>query len=314
MGKDLYNVLGVAKTATKAEIKTAYHKLARKYHPDVNKDNPQAAEKFKEISAAYDILGDDDKRKKYDNNEIDADGKPTGFGAGFGSGTYSGGNPFGQGGFYSSSSSRQNANFDFSSIFGDDIFSAFGNASQRGGYQGFGGSARRAGKGEDINYTMRIDFLTAVKGGERQISLGGRNVNVKIPSGTVDGQTLRLKGLGNPGHYGGENGDVLITLNVDKHPYFELEGQNITMELPISFKEAILGGKVTVPTIDGQVVVKIPPYASSGDKLRLKGKGIKNRNGVGDQLISLKIVSPKAKNENLEKVLESMPDENVRTF
>ena len=197
MGKDLYSILGVSKSATKAEIKSAYHKLARKYHPDVNKDNPSAAEKFKEISAAYDILGDDEKRKKYDNNEIDGDGKPTGFGAGFG-GAYGGGNPFGQGGFYSSSGG-QNANFDFSSIFGDDIFSAFGGG--RGGYQGFGGGAKRPRKGEDITYTMRIDFLTAVRGGERQVTLGGRNINVKIPSGTVDGQTLRLKGLGGPGHY-----------------------------------------------------------------------------------------------------------------
>lgn len=180
MGKDLYSILGVSKSATKAEIKSAYHKLARKYHPDVNKDNPSAAEKFKEISAAYDILGDDEKRKKYDNNEIDGDGKPTGFGAGFG-GAYGGGNPFGQGGFYSSSGG-QNANFDFSSIFGDDIFSAFGGG--RGGYQGFGGGAKRPRKGEDITYTMRIDFLTAVRGGERQVTLGGRNINVKIPSGT----------------------------------------------------------------------------------------------------------------------------------
>ena len=242
MGEDLYSILGVSKSATKAEIKSAYHKLARKYHPDVNKDNPSAAEKFKEISAAYDILGDDEKRKKYDNNEIDGDGKPTGFGAGFG-GAYGGGNPFGQGGFYSSSGG-QNANFDFSSIFGDDIFSAFGGG--RGGYQGFGGGAKRPRKGEDITYTMRIDFLTAVRGGERQVTLGGRNINVKIPSGTVDGQTLRLKGLGGPGHYNGENGDVLITLNVDKHPYFGLEGQNITMELPITVKEAVLGAKITV--------------------------------------------------------------------
>lgn len=307
MGKDLYNILGVAKSATKAEIKSAYHKLARKYHPDVNKDNPSAAEKFKEISAAYDILGDDEKRKKYDNNEIDADGKPTGFGAGFG-----GGSPFGQGGFYSSSRG-QGANFDFSSIFGDDIFSAFSGGTQ-GAYQGFGASSRRPRKGEDINYTMRIDFLTAVRGGERQVVIGGRNINVKIPSGTVDGQTLRLKGLGAPGHYNGENGDVLITLNVDKHPYFNLEGQNITMELPITIKEAVLGAKVTVPTINGQVAVKIPPYAGSGDKLRLKGKGLKNRNGQGDQLVTLKIVAPRSKNPELEKVLQNMPDENVRTF
>ena len=311
MAKDLYNILGVSKTATKAEIKSAYHKLARKYHPDVNKDNPSAAEKFKEISAAYDILGDEDKRKKYDNNEIDADGKPTGFGAGYGN-TYSGGgNPFGQGGFYSSSGD-QNANFDFSSIFGDDIFSAF-NGGQ-GGRHGVSGASRRSRKGEDVSYTMRIDFLTAVRGGERQIALGGRNINVKIPSGTVDGQTLRLKGLGNPGHYGGENGDVLITLNVDKHPYFGMEGQNITMELPITVKEAVLGAKITVPTIDGQVAVKVPAYAGSGDKLRLKGKGVKNRNGQGDQIITLKIVAPRIKNAELEKVLQTMPDENIRTF
>ncbi len=165
-----------------------------------------------------------------------------------------------------------------------------------------------------MSYTMRIDFLTAVRGGERQIALGGRNINVKIPSGTVDGQTLRLKGLGNPGHYGGENGDVLITLNVDKHPYFGMEGQNITMELPITVKEAVLGAKITVPTIDGQVAVKVPAYAGSGDKLRLKGKGVKNRNGQGDQIITLKIVAPRIKNAELEKVLQTMPDENIRTF
>ncbi len=304
MGKDLYNILGVSAKASKAEIKSAYHKLARKYHPDVNKDNPSAAEKFKEISAAYDILGDDEKRKKYDNREIDGDGKPTGFGQG----GYGAGNPFGQGGFYSSAGGG-NANFDFSSIFGDDIFSAFGGA--QGARQGF---ARRPRKGDDITYTMRIDFLTAVRGGQRQVAFGGRNINVKIPSGSIDGQMLRLKGLGAPGQYNGENGDILITLNVDKHPYFNLEGQNIVMELPISIKEAVLGAKITVPTIDGQVAVKIPPYAGSGDKLRLKGKGIKNRNGQGDQLIALKIVAPRNKNQDLEKVLQSMPDEQVRTF
>ena len=161
MNKDLYQILGVSKTATDSEIKSAYRKLARKYHPDLNKDDKNAAEKFKEISCAYDILGDKEKRKKYDNNEIDADGKPTGFGAGgfgsggFGTGGYqtysSGGNPFGAGG----------ASFDFSSIFGDDIFSQF---SGRGGNPfggGFGNASRRPRKGEDINYTMRIDFLSA---------------------------------------------------------------------------------------------------------------------------------------------------------
>ncbi|MBR1648838.1 MAG: J domain-containing protein [Alphaproteobacteria bacterium] len=310
MGKDLYAILGVTKTAGKSEIKSAYHKLARKYHPDVNKDNPQAAEKFKEISAAYDILGDDTKRAKYDNNEIDSDGKPTGFGAGFGSGFGGGfnssGNPFGgANGFrYTSSAGGKGADFDFSSLFGEDIFSAFSGSSRR----------PRARKGEDIAYTMKIDFLTAARGGTQQVTLNSKNINVKIPAGTIDGQTIRLKGLGNPGHMGGESGDVLITLNVAKHPYFSLDGQNVILELPISMKEAVLGAKIVVPTIDGSVALKIPPYAGSGDKLRLKGKGLNNFKGVGDQIVVLKVMAPQNKNPDLEKVLAKMPDENVRNF
>lgn len=162
MDKNLYHVLGISKDATEAEIKSAYRKLARKYHPDVNKDNKEAADKFKEISCAYDILGNKEKRQKYDNNEIDCDGKPTGFGAGgFGGGTYGGyqgESPFGAGGFQGGG-----GNFDFSSIFGDDIFSQF-----TGGGRGFGGASRRPRKGDDLAYTMRLDFLSAVQGTEKQ--------------------------------------------------------------------------------------------------------------------------------------------------
>lgn len=308
MSKNLYQILGVSKDAGENEIKSAYRKLARKYHPDLNKDNKEAAEKFKEVSCAYDILGDKDKRKKYDNNEIDADGKPTGFGAGgFGGGaggyqSYSaGGNPFGGG---------QGASFDFSSIFGDDIFSQF---SSQGGSPfggGFGGSSRRPRKGSDISYTMRIDFLSAARGEEKTVNINGKNISVKIPAGTTDGQTLRLKGLGEPSLNGGSAGDVLITLNVDRHPYFIQEDKNILLDLPITLKEAILGAKVTVPTISGKVAVNIPPYATSGEKLRLKGKGVKG----GDQIMTLKVVMPKTKNSELEKVLQAMPDEGVRTF
>ncbi len=304
MNKDLYQILGVSKNASEAEIKSAYRKLARQYHPDLNKDNKNAADKFKEISCAYDILGDKDKRRKYDNNEIDSDGKPTGFGAGFGGGSgeyhsYSG-NPFGNG------FGQQGGNFDFSSIFGEDIFSSF--SSQQG--FPFGRQSRRAMKGNDVNYTMRIDFLTAAKGGEKTVNINGKNINVKIPAGTVSGQTLRLKGLGEPGINGGAAGDVLITLNVDQHPYFSLSDKNVLLDLPITLKEAVLGAKVTVPTINGKVAVNIPPYASSGEKLRLKGKGIKG----GDQIMTLKIIMPKNKNENLEKALLTMPNEDVRTF
>lgn len=313
MNKNLYHVLGVSKDAGDAEIKSAYRKLARKYHPDLNKDDKDAAEKFKEISCAYDILGDKEKRKKYDNNEIDADGKPTGFGAGFGQGGYSsyGGGPFGQGGgrtYYSGNGE----NFDFSSIFGDDIFSQFTGGGS--GFQGFGGASRRARKGQNIAYTIRVDFLDAAKGAEKGVIINGKNINVKIPAGTEDGQTLRLKGLGYEGFNGGANGDVLITVNVDRHPYFSSEGLNILLDLPITVKEAILGAKITVPTISGKVVVNIPPYASSDEKLRLKGKGIKSRNGQGDQFITLRIVAPKAKNAELEKALAAMPDETVRNF
>ncbi len=309
MSKELYSLLGVSKTATEAEIKTAFRKLARKYHPDVNKDNPEAEKKFKEINGAYDVLGDKEKRKKYDNKEIDADGKPTGYGAsGFGGGQ---GNPFGQG-FGGSQYGGSNGGFDFSSIFGDDIFSNFSNG---GGFQGFGGNSRqRSQKGQDISYNMKVDFLDAMNGDEKTVQIGGKNINVKIPSGTLDGQTLRLKGLGQEGFGAGAKGDVLITINVEKHPYFSLEGNNILLELPISLKEAVLGAKITIPTISGKVAINVPAHASSGEKLRLKGKGIKTLSTTGDQIVVLKIVLPKAKNEELEKVLEKMPEENVRNF
>ena len=215
------------------------------------------------------------------------------------------GNPFGGGSYYNAGG----GDFDFSSIFGSDIFSQF-TGSQSGFGGGFSSSTRRPRKGEDINYTMRIDFLSAARGDEKTVNINGKNINVKIPAGTKDGQTLRLKGLGHQSYNGGSAGDVLITLNVDKHPYFNLEGNNILIDLPISIKEAILGAKVTVPTISGKVVVNIPPYASSGEKLRLKGKGIKG----GDQIIVLKIISPKKTNSALENVLREVPDEDIRKF
>lgn len=302
MNKDLYQVLGVSKGASETEIKSAYRKLARKYHPDLNKDNKDAAEKFKEISCAYDILGDKDKRRKYDNNEIDCDGKPTGFGSGFNGGGYQsyGENPF-SGGF-----GQQGGGFDFSSIFGEDIFSSF--SSQQG--FPFGQKARRATKGNDINYSMRVDFLAAARGEEKTVNINGKNINVKIPAGSSSGQTLRLKGLGQSGYNGGANGDVLITLNVDQHPYFTMSDKNILLDLPITLKEAILGAKVTVPTINGKVMVNIPPYASSGEKLRLKGKGIKG----GDQIMTIKVMMPRTANEALEKAALGLKDENIRTF
>ena len=308
MTKDLYQILGVSKTASEAEIKSAYRKLARKYHPDLNKDDKTAAEKFKEISNAYDIIGNAEKRKKYDNNEIDADGKPTGFGAGFGGGNYDfrqGGNPFG-GGFGGAQGFNGAQGFDFSSIFGDDIFSQFtGRAA---------GGRNFARKGQDVSFSMWVDFIDAAKGVEKQVNLGGKNVNVKIPAGTQSGQTLRLKGLGGVGINGGENGDALITVNVDEHPYFKSDGLNILLDLPISVVEAIKGAKITVPTVNGKVAVKVPPYSSSGDKLRLKGQGIKAKSASGDEIITLQIMLPKEKSADLDKIADNTENYAVRSF
>lgn len=294
--KNLYDILGVKKTASSSEIKSQYRKLARQCHPDLNKDDCQAAEKFKEISAAYDILGDEEKRKKYDNNEIDADGKPTGFGANGGYQSYSYDNGFNGGGF------------DFSSIFGEDIFSQFSNIN------GGGFNTRRAQKGQDVAYSLDVDFIDAVKGAEKSIVMNNKQLNVKIPAGTTSGQVLRLKKQGYPGVNGGNNGDALITINVKKHKYFNLDGNNILIDVPISIKEAVLGAKIVVPTINGKVNLTIPPYSTSGDKLRLKGKGVKNKNGVGDEIVNLIVSVPKNKNEALETVLKNYDDEILRTF
>ena len=311
MAKNLYDVLGVNKTATATEIKSQYRKLARKYHPDLNKDDKSAAEKFKEISAAYDILGDKDKRQKYDNNEIDAEGKPTGFGAGgFGAGGFGG-----DGGYHTYSANGFNgAGFDFSSLFGEDIFSQFGGAGRSGfGGAGFGG-ANRARKGQDIAYSLDVDFLDAAKGAEKNIIMNGKQLNVKIPAGTTSGQVLRLKGQGMAGLNGGANGDALITVNIRPHPYFRAEGANVFIDLPISMKEAVLGAKVIVPTISGKVNLTIPAYSSSGEKLRLKGKGIKTKKETGDEIVNLIIMSPKTKNTELENILKNSADEQMRTF
>lgn len=308
--RNLYDILGVSQTATAAEIKTQYRKLARKYHPDLNKNDKSAAEKFKEVSAAYDILGDKGKRQKYDNKEIDEEGKPTGFGAGgFDAGGFNAGN-----GYHTYSTGGFNgAGFDFSSLFGEDIFSQFSNARGRG-FGGAGYGANRVQKGQDVAYSLDVDFLDAAKGVDKDIIMNGKQLNVKIPAGTASGQVLRLKGQGFTGVNGGANGDALVTVNVRPHPYFKAEGTNVFIDLPISIKEAVLGAKVIVPTISGKVNVKIPAYSSSGEKLRLKGKGIKTKKETGDEIVNLVIMSPKNKNEALENILRVAEDEQLRTF
>ncbi|MBO5997548.1 MAG: DnaJ domain-containing protein [Alphaproteobacteria bacterium] len=304
---DLYQTLGVSKGASTAEIKKAYHKLARTCHPDVTKNDPKAAEKFKEISAAYDILGDEKKRQQYDAGEIDEQGKPRApFGFGGGSGGY-GGNPFrgrsysyqdmgGAGGF---------EGFDFSNLFGGgaggfaDLFGNMGRSS---------GARSRRPMEQDVSYSLTIDFVLAMTGGETSVRLSnGKQVKVKIPAGITDGATLRLRGQGENG------GDALIKINIASHPHFKRNGNDVEMTLPITLKEAVLGAKVTIPTLTGAVSLTVPPNTSSDKILRLKGKGVPNK---GDLLVRIQILLPDHPDEDLENFVKSWKpkSQNPRPF
>ncbi len=279
MNTDLYAVLGVKHTATNDEIRRAYRKLAKDLHPDQNKGDEKAEEKFKRVSAAFAVLGNPEKRKRYDAGEIDAMGnertnpfyRDYGAGTAGARGAYSGGFE----GFHSGSG-------DYSDLFGD-LF----------GKRGPGGAFTM--RGMDYRYNLEITFLEAVNGTKKRVQFpDNETLDISVPSGVETGQTLRLKHKGGPGAGRGEPGDALIELRVQPHPLFGRDGDNIILEVPISLDEAILGARVEVPTIGGRVTVAVPKGASSGQVLRLRGKGIKNsRTGVhGDQLITLKIVLP----------------------
>jgi DnaJ-class molecular chaperone len=277
MDQELYRTLGVSRTATHDEIRGAYRKLAKEYHPDRNPGNAAAEEKFKRISAAFDILGDPDKRKRYDAGEIDASGRETG-------------------GFYGDGRSGRykTENFsDFSDIFGD----VFGR-STGGGFNM---------RGMDYRYHLEIDFLEAVNGVKKRVLLPeGETLDINVPSGVVQGQVLRLKGKGGPGVGRGQAGDALIELKIRSHPFFEREGDDIILDLPITIDESILGGRVEAPTIAGRVALTIPKGASSGQLLRLRGKGVKNAQSgnVGDQLVKLRIVLPPSVDRDLTEFME----------
>ncbi len=285
MSEDPYKVLGLKKTATEDEIRSAYRKMAKELHPDLNPGDDVAEEKFKQVSAAFRILGDTETRKRYDRGEIDAGGQEQP-GAQFYR-EYAGGRA-GQGfGDHSS----------FSDIFGD----LFGGGRQGGFEQ----------KGTDLRYTLDVEFLEAACGAKKRIKLpDGGTLDMNVPAGVSDGQVLRLKGKGEAGLGGGPKGDALIEVSVKSHEFFTREDDNILVDLPITLYEAVLGGKVEVPTLTGRVTLTIPKGSSSGKNLRLRGKGIENgRSGkTGDQLISLKIVLPDNSDEELEKMMESWRD------
>jgi DnaJ-class molecular chaperone len=282
---DPYQVLGVAKTASQDEIQKAYRKLAKKLHPDLNPGNKQAEDKFKEASAAYDLLGDPEKRGRFDRGEIDASGAETQrqhYYRDYAEG--------GQAGAYAN-------NGGFADFAGsEDIFAdLFG----RGG----GGRSNLKLRGQDVRYRLAVAFLDAVNGAVRQLKLpDGSEIKVTIPSGTRDGQTLRLRGKGGPGFNGGPSGDALIEVEVMPHPFFTLKDDDIHVELPITLTEAVLGAKVNAPTPTGTVSLTIPKSSNTGKVLRLKGKGMaKPGGGHGDQYVTLKIVLPDAPDTELEE-------------
>jgi DnaJ-class molecular chaperone len=289
MAEDLYSVLGVAKTASAADITKAYRKLAKKLHPDLNPGDKTAEERFKKITAAYGIVGDEDKRKRYDAGEIDASGQERPQQRYYRE--YAGGE---DGARY-----RSTRGFEDIGEFND----LFGNLFGRGG-AGRGG-ARFSMRGQDAQYRLEVDFLDAVNGTKTRITLpDGETLDVTIPPGVSDGQVLRLKGKGMPGMGEGGPGDALVEIGIRPHPVFKREGNDIVVELPITFDEAVLGGKVEVPTISGRVSATVPQGANTGHTLRLKGRGIKTRSGTGDQLVKLSVMMPEKIDDDLKSFAE----------
>ena len=293
MAEDLYSTLGVPKTASAEDITKAYRKLAKKLHPDLNPGDKAAEEKFKKVTAAYDILGDAEKRGRYDRGEIDASGRETPQQRYYRE--YAGGE---DGARYRSTAGFEDIGA-FSDLFGD----LFG---ERGGMRGGRGGARFSMRGSDSQYRLDVDFLDAVNGTKTRITLpDGGTLDVTIPPGVTDGQALRLRGKGNPGIGEGEPGDALIEIHVRPNPVFKREGNDILVEVPITFDEAVLGGKIEVPTIGGRVFATVPPGSNTGQTLRLKGRGIKTKGSAGDQLVKLSVVLPDRIDDDLKRFAET---------
>ena len=278
MAVDPYTVLGVKRNASQDDIQKAYRRLAKKFHPDLNPGNKQAEEQFKEVSAAYNLLGDTDKRARYDRGEIDASGteRPQ---QRFYRDFAEGGSPYA-------------SDAGFADFAADDILSQF-----------FGREGRTniRMRGSDVHYRLELDFLDAINGGKRQITLpDGSILDVNIPPGASDGQVLRLRGKGRPGMGGGRPGDALVEIEVRPHRVFTRKGDDIHVDLPISLSEAVLGGKVRVPTPTGSVTMTLPKWSNTGTVLRLKGKGVPRIDGKGDEFVTLKVMLPEKPDPELE--------------
>ncbi|WP_297516311.1 J domain-containing protein [uncultured Caulobacter sp.] len=305
MARDPYQELGVSRTASADEIRKAFRKLAKQYHPDTNPGDKKAEERFKQVSAAFDIVGDPDKRKKFDLGQIDADGRETmrGFGGQPGNGPFNAGG-FGQGGFHRA---NEGPEIDLSDLFG-------GMFGQGGGRGPFGGGAGGfSSKGADIKARLDIDLEDAIKGGKKRVAFSdGRTIDVTIPTGAQDGQTLRLKGQGGQGR--GGPGDALIELSIKPHPIYRREGEALVMDLPISVPDAVLGGKIEAPTPDGAVMLNVPKGSNSGQTLRLKGRGMPDAKGKrGDLLARLVVTLPETIDPDLEKFAQAWRDQKPYT-
>lgn len=288
MSDDPYAALGLAKTASAEDIRKAYKRIARESHPDLNPGDPKAEAKFKAASSAYDLLKETGQRARFDKGEIDASGQERPERRYYREYAEAPGAAYG--------SARGYEDIDLSDVFSD----LFGRRARGGGAAGAGGEGF-ALRGQDLHFTLEIGFLDAVYGAQQRLVLpGGGPLEVTIPQGVSDGQTIRLRGKGAPGAGGGPAGDALVTITVAPHPVFRRIGDDIEIELPITLDEAVLGGKVEAPTIDGPVKLTIPKGASSGRVLRLRGRGVKRGETRGDQRVTLKIVSPPAIDPELE--------------
>jgi DnaJ-class molecular chaperone len=301
---DLYQQLGVQRSASDAEIKKAYRSLAKQLHPDRNKDNPKAAERFGKITQAYDILSDKEKRARYDRGEIDEDGNPRmPFGAGYGSGGGSrpgaGGGPgSGFDGFPGGFAGAETADL-------SDLFEGlFGGATRRSGGGGFGRRSAPPAKGADALYRLKVPFVDAATLKPQRVTLaGGKTIDLKLPKGVEDGAKIRLSGQGQQGP--GGNGDAIVTIEIAPHPHFTRDGKDIRLTLPVSLKEAVLGAKVKAPTPDGTVMLTVPKGTSSGKVLRLSGKGFTDKSGKrGDLKVTLAIDVPSG-DSKLEAFVEN---------
>jgi DnaJ-class molecular chaperone len=323
--RDPYEVLGVSKGASQEDIKKAYRKLAKKLHPDSNKKDPKAADKFAELNSAHEIVGDADKRKQFDRGEIDAEGKPRfqgfeGFGGRPGAGPFGGreGNfesfTWGPDGFRRTASRGGGGGGGAAGGQGfEDILSQMFGARGRGG-PGAGFETEDIGsaiRGQDVTATAVITLNEAAHGGTRRLELPiGKEVEFKIPPGIQDGKQIRLRGQGMPAPHGGPPGDVLITVSIAPHPLFTVDGQNLRLDLPITLYEAVLGAKVRVPTLDGAVELSIPANTSSGRVFRLKGKGLPGKPAAGDLYVTVKIVLPDGKDSELEELMKKWREQN----